>query len=58
MRIKVYKKIFPDTLLPGWYWNMKMKNSYHVSGPYRTLLSALKDVAREMRFLVSIMKGG
>jgi hypothetical protein len=52
MRIKVYKEVFPQTLLPGWYWSMRMKNSYHTSGPYVTMLSALKSVAIEMRFLV------
>jgi hypothetical protein len=55
MIIKIYKEKFPQVLLPGWYWRMRTKNSVYVSGPYLTMLQALKDVIEEMRFQVRIL---
>jgi hypothetical protein len=52
MKVVISYKKFPDTLLPGWYWGMRTKNCSSSSGPYRTMLTALKDVCSELRFLV------
>ena len=55
MRIQIYKKNFPRSLLSGWYWEIRTINSGHNSGPYRTMKLALKDIMRHMRFQVSML---